>query len=186
MPKDTSSEADLKRAKQIVPGPAFKGVSFKNMSLTLNKYLSVTAAVKPCDEFTAKELQELSAMLYLARDAKLDSVYSHVGDNRRLRGELQDLQQTWAALNKEIEAHPEKKELHAVQRDGHCHEAVMWYVHHLSTDVKMVLAETGVEIPLLSYGPHDEACAAATDKTHNKVCQHYGETVLCSSCHSGV
>merc|ERR1711871_1556495 len=186
MPKDTSTESDIKRAHQVVPGPAFKGIDFKNMSLTLNKYLSVTAKVKACDQFSAKELPELQAMLYLARDAKFDGIYQNVVDNCRLRAELDDLQKTWAALNDEISGHPEKEKLHAVQRDGHCHEAVMWYVHHLSTDVKMVLAESGVEIPLLSYGPHDEACAAATDKTHNKVYQHYGETVLCSSCHSGV
>merc|ERR1712166_481863 len=106
------------------------------MSLTLNKYLSATAAVKPCDDFSAKELQELSAMLY--------SVYSNIGDNRQLRGELEDLQKTWAALNDEVQGHHQKDALHAIQRDGHCHEAVMWYVHHLSSDVKMVLAQTGI------------------------------------------
>lgn len=48
----------------------------------------------------------------------------------------------------------------------------MWYVHHLSTDVKQVLAETGVEIPLLSYSSHTPRCSEATDSTHKKViCQ---------------
>jgi len=184
MPKDTSTDHDIKRAHQVVPGPDFKGATFKDMSLTLNKYLSVTSAVKPCDKFSAKELQELSAMLYLARDAKLDTVYTGVQDNRRLRAELEDLQATWSALNDEIAEHPNGDALHKVQRDGHCHEAVMWYVHHLSEDVKKVLAQTGVEIPLLSYDSHTPACEEATDTTHKKVCQHYGETVLCQSCHS--
>ena len=31
----------------------------------------------------------------------------------------------WASLNA-------KTELAYMHRDGHCHEAVMWYVHHLS------------------------------------------------------
>jgi len=184
MPKDTSTEKDIARAHQVVPGPEYKGVTFKNMSLTLNKYLSATAAVKPCDDFSAKELQELSAMLYLARDAKLDSVYSNIGDNRQLRGELEDLQKTWASLNEEVQGHHQKDALHAIQRDGHCHEAVMWYVHHLSSDVKMVLAQTGIEIPLLSYDSHDPKCVETEDETHGKVCKGYQETVLCTSCHS--
>jgi len=184
MPKDTSTDSDMARAIQVVPGSEFKGETFTNMSLTLNKYLAATAAVKPCDEFEAKELQELSAMLYLARDSKLDKVYSGIQDNRRLRADLEDLQATWTKLNNEVLAHPDKENLHKIQRDGHCHEAVMWYVHHLSTDVKMVLAETGVEVPLLSYESHNPTCAEATDGTHKKVCNHYQETVLCSSCHS--
>ena len=60
----------------------------------------------------------------------------------------------------------------------------MWYVHHLSSDVKMVLAQTGIEIPLLSYDSHDPKCVEAEDKTHGKVCKGYQETVLCTSCHS--
>merc|ERR1712166_1313556 len=158
----TSTEKDIARAHQVVPGPEYKGVTFKNMSLTLDKYLSATAAVKPCDDFSAKELQELSAMLYLARDAKLDSVYS----------------------NDEVQGHHQKDALHAIQRDGHCHEAVTWYVHHLSSDVKMVLAQTGIENPLLSYDSHDPKCVEAKDETHGKVCKGYQETVLRTSCHS--
>merc|ERR1712086_1206912 len=184
MDKTTSTGKDIARAHQVIPGPDFKGATFANMSLTLNKYLSVSAAVKPCDDFSAKELQELSAMLYLARDAQLDKVYTGVQDNRRLRATLDDLQKTWAALNDEVQGHHQKDALHAIQRDGHCHEAVMWYVHHLSSDVKMVLAQTGVEIPLLSYDEHNTACETTKDDTHAKVCSHYQETVTCASCHS--
>jgi hypothetical protein len=60
----------------------------------------------------------------------------------------------------------------------------MWYVHHLSEDVKTVLAETGVEVPLLSYESHNAGCEQPKDDTHAKVCQHYQETVTCASCHS--
>lgn len=184
MDKTSSHAGDIKRAKQVVPGVEFKGATFSNMSHTLNKYLSVSALVKPCDDFTAKELQELSAMLYLARDAQFDQVYQGVTDNRRLRATLTDMQKTWEGLNQEVAAHPNSKDYHRVQRDGHCHEAVMWYVHHLSLDVKQVLAETGVEIPLLSYASHQSACEQTKDETHAKVCAHYGETVTCASCHS--
>jgi len=182
MPKNSNS--DLNRAKQIVPGPLFKGDTFANMSHNLNQILTVKTANKPCSDFTSKELQELSAMLYLARDADFDGIYQNVGDNRRLRGDLEDLQKKWGDLSSLLEGHPDSKELQAVQRDGHCHEVVMWYVHHLSEDVKTVLAETGVEVPLLSYESHMPACEKPKSDAHAKVCAHYQETVTCASCHS--
>jgi len=182
MPKNTKS--DLKRAKQVVPGPLFKGDGFKEMSDKLNQILTSKNAVKMCGEFSAQELQELSAMLYLARDTQFDSIYQGVRDNRRLRGSLADLQKKWAGLNALVSGHPDQGMLHEVQRDGHCHEVVMWYVHHLSEDVKQVLAETGVEVPLLSYESHAEACAKPKHAAHAKVCDHYQETVTCASCHS--
>jgi len=182
MPKDSNS--DMKRAKQVVPGPLYKGDTFANMSHNLNQILAVKTAHRACADFDAKELQELSAMLYLARDANFDGIYQNVGDNRRLRGELEDLQKKWTALSSLIAGDPESKELQAIQRDGHCHEVVMWYVHHLSEDVKTVLAETGVEVPLLSYESHMPACEKPRNDAHAKVCQHYQETVTCASCHS--
>ena len=119
------------------------------MSHTLNKFLAVQANVKSCDDWSAKELQALAAMLYVLRDVKLDDVYQKSNDNRRIRGSLEDLQNDWDALNDSIESHEDQGHLHAITRDGLCHETVMWYVHHLSEDVRAVLRETGVEIPLL-------------------------------------
>jgi hypothetical protein len=181
-----NSNSDYERAKQVVPRSVYKGDSFYNMSHTLNKWLASSAKVKMCDQFSAKELQDLSAMLFLARDVDLDKVYQGVGDNRRLRGDLNDLQSKWAALNDIVQGHEESKALHDIQRDGHCHEAVMWYVHHLSEDVKKVLGETGVEIPLLSYGSHKEGCQTPKHSAHASVCKHYEEVVTCSDCHSNV
>jgi len=185
MPKEAHTEDDMKRAVEVVPRAEYRGDTFSNMSMTLNKWLLSSVAVKPCDKFTAKELQELSAMLYLARNTKLDNVYQGVTDNRRLRGSLKDLKEKWAGLNKAVAAHEESDKLHTMQRDGHCHETVMWYVHHLSEDVKKVLAESGVEIPLLAYDNHLNTCDVNdADATKAKVCQHYQETVTCFSCHS--
>merc|ERR1711990_1257992 len=185
LPKDGNTNFD--RAHQIVPGIDYKGATFANMSHSLNKFLSAGATkVKMCDQFSAKELQELSAMLYLARDAKLDDVYSKVGDNRQLRGDLEDIQQTWTQLNDVVEGHEDSEMLHAIQRDGHCHETVMWFVHHLSEDVKNLLGETGVEIPLLTYGDHRPGCATPKHAAHKQVCKSYEEKVVCADCHSNV
>jgi hypothetical protein len=185
--KNTATENDMRRAKKIVPGRDYRGSTFEDMSHTLNKFLAVQANVKSCDDWNAKELQELAAMLYILRDTKLDDVYVKSNDNRRIRGTLEDLQKTWDELNDSIEQHEDHAHLHAITRDGLCHEAVMWYVHHLSEDVRAVLRETGVEIPLLSYESHQTHCESDDlDKTHRGVCNAYEEKVTCASCHSGV
>jgi len=181
-----ANENDHARAKQIVPRDEYRGDSFSNMSHTLNKWLASSAKVKMCDKFSAKELQKLAATLFLARDVDLDKVYSAAYDNRRLLGDLSKLQKDWDSLNAEVEAHPDQEFYHEVQRDGHCHEVVMWYVHHLSEDVKKVLGESGVEIPLLAYNNHRVGCAVAKDDTHSNVCKAYESQVLCSDCHSNV
>jgi hypothetical protein len=181
-PKNTNT--NIGRAEQVVPSAAYKGENFYNMSHNLNKWLTTSAKVRMCDTFTSEELQDLSATLYLARDVDLDQVYQGANDNRRLRGDLKDLQQKWASLNNLIEGNEDSEEMKAIQRDGHCHEAVMWYVHHLSEDVKKVLGETGVEIPLLSYNAHTGGCREPRHSTHAKICAHYQETVTCADCHS--
>jgi len=183
LPKDTNT--NIARAHQVVPGVDYKGESFANMSHSLNKFLSSGfTKVKMCDQFSAVELQELSAMLYLARDAKLDDVYAAADDNRQLRGELEDMQTTWAELNGLVAGHPDEEMLHAIQRDGHCHETVMWFVHHLSEDIKHLLGATGVEMPLLTYTDHRPNCQQPEHSTHKKVCKLYQENVVCADCHS--
>merc|ERR1711924_183492 len=46
--------------------------------------------------------------------------------------------------------HPEETKLSQIQRDGHCHEAVMWYVHHMTADLKEIISMNGFTLPLLS------------------------------------
>ena len=156
------------------------------MSHTLNKFLAVQANVKSCDDWSAKELQALAAMLYVLRDVKLDDVYQKSNDNRRIRGSLEDLQNDWEALNDSIESHEDQGHLHAITRDGLCHETVMWYVHHLSEDVRAVLRETGVEIPLLSYESHETTVNLILLKPILRMlrCSAYEERAFaCASCH---
>merc|ERR1711879_1066532 len=75
-------------------------------------------------------------------------------DNRRLRPHvLSDLTTNWAGLNKLAETHSDPR-LKVVRRDGHCHEAVTWFVHHLSADMKELLSAAKVPIPLLSPARH--------------------------------
>merc|ERR1712127_127665 len=113
-------------------------------------------------------------------------------DNRRLRHHfLKDLTSNWEGLNKIAADHPDPR-MAVIRRDGHCHEAVMWYVHHLTEDMKQILTETtDITIPLLSPSWHGHSCLEAKklaeegketlDATFKKVCEHYQEQVTCAS-----
>ena len=47
------------------------------------------------------------------------------------RASLEDLQKKWTGLNDLVDGHPDKATLSQIQRDGHCHEVVMWCVARL-------------------------------------------------------
>ena len=74
------------------------------------------------------ELRQLQALFYLARDVRLDGIYQANSDNRRIRHSMEQLESDWAELDSAIEGHDKAHPIHAMHRDGHCHEAVMWYV----------------------------------------------------------
>merc|ERR1712227_735469 len=85
--------------------------------------------VRACDEWTVAELQTLQRQLFNMSEKALLAVYDEVGDNRRQRFEtLAELEAHWAKLD--IATHT-VQELANVRRDGLCHEAVMWAVHHV-------------------------------------------------------
>jgi hypothetical protein len=246
------TERDAERAERVVPGTAYKGETFGEMSAVLNAWLEkhpTGVATRPCESFNSSELQSLQALLFLARDARLDEVYQGAQDNRRIlsskrrrlsldtqsassssgqvaadRGSdskqqqqqqllLEELQEDWAKLDavllQQDNEEDEVKEgslkagggsnlmpidAHAVHRDGHCHEAVMWFVHHLREDVQHLMANSGVEIPLLSPKRHgacqqeDTSATTAPKKSaaQKMACKAYEEQVSCASCHSQV
>merc|ERR1719253_503302 len=61
VPKASSTADDIVRAEQPLPGFDYRGPTFEDMSHTLNKYITLQASVKHCDDWNAKELQQLSA-----------------------------------------------------------------------------------------------------------------------------
>lgn len=128
-------------------------------------------------------------MLYLARESTFDAIYQRNTDNRRMRDTLGDLNATWAELNTLVEEDlGHIPAAHDILRDGHCHEAVMWYVHHLTTDIQQVLAEANVQLPLLSTRELAECppagLSAEEADAFKVVCANYQEKVTCASCHS--
>ena len=183
-PSSSIAEKDIYRAKTMVPRDEYKGDSFTRMSETLNGWLlKGNAATRPCDEWSTEDLHQLQAVFYLAREARFDSIYQEVDDNRKMRKQLKEIQEDWTALTKEMDQLDEDHIAHNIRRDGHCHEAVMWYVHHLTEDIKETLAAAGIVIPLLSLTPHAPPPAGA-HPAHVAAHVVYEEQVTCSSFHA--
>lgn len=181
-----SALGDLQRARTKVPRPAYRGDSFENMSRTLNTWLAKhSSTTRECDLWAIEELQRLQLHMLLLRDPQLDGIYHSTKDNRRLRKNASDLSAEWEELNALAEKEPA---LRRARRDGLCHEAVMWYVHHVPEDLKAELKDQ-VALPLLSYVRHDleavsTAIAAESAPAAAKVMRAYEEHVTCSSCHA--
>lgn len=179
-----ASSKDLQRARTKVPGAAYKGSDFTGMSNTLNKWLVKHAPnSRECDAWTVEELQKLQVQLLVLRDAQLDKVYQVSADNRRLRAELADMTKEWDDLNIVARESPELMRMH---RDGHCHEAVLWYVHHLPETIRTNLKDR-IALPLLSRMKHD---LLAPEKNVSlaamRVHKAYRAKVSCADCHSAV
>merc|ERR1712136_140345 len=175
-------EKDIWRAKTKVPRHDYKGMGFTDMSLVLNQWINSSYSAVPCHMWKVEELQQLQALLWLAKESSFDEIYQATQDNRRMRDEiLSDIQKTWKELN-DLAANSEDPNSTNIRRDGHCHEAVMWFVHHLTEDMKQLLHGAEIKIPLLSHYRHD--CDDTDDSDRAKVCRSYKTQVTCQDCHS--
>ncbi len=182
--------SDVVRAKTKTPRAIYRGDQFEDMSSTLNRWMEngkhTSGKMKPCDQFTAQELQKLQALLYLLRHDGFNQIYHRNSDNRLIRKDLETLQHDWNITRKYLDSEG-SDELEAIHRDGHCHEALMWYVHHLENDVKESLsAIPDLQLPLLSKYSRRSQCKSLRSQgdAYAHVCDVYEEQVTCSSCHS--
>jgi hypothetical protein len=172
---------DLQRAKTKKPRAEWRGPTFDSMSSVLNGHMGkMFPKTKPCEEWTAKELQDFQAEAYAYRHTHFDSIYANVTDNRRMRhSSLEEHQEQWKQTNEQVKGLPHLKEM---QRDGHCHEAVMWLVHHVpAADQHSVFAR--MPVPLLSTKLHKCPDSAKSDEA--EVCKVYDTQKSCAECHSG-
>jgi len=176
--RSSATESDLHRARTKVPGHDFRGDDFGKMAEKLNAHLKrMASSVRECDDWAVEELQQFQVLMLLTRDPVFDGMYHNTTDNRRIRRDVVDLKESWAKLNELARADPALARIH---RDGHCHEAVMWYVHHLPQDTREALKHK-ITLPLLSYHRH-----TPRNKDENTLAIHkaYEEKVTCFSCHS--
>mmetsp|Transcript_62115 Transcript_62115/g.103141 ORF Transcript_62115/g.103141 Transcript_62115/m.103141 type:complete len:571 (-) Transcript_62115:38-1750(-) len=172
---------DLQRAKTKVPRAEWKGNGHAAMSHVLNGHLKkMFPKFRPCNEWSAEELQDYQAKLYEYKHAEFDTIYSSTQDSRRMRlSSLMEHQQLWAELNALINDYGHLREMH---RDGHCHEAVMWLVHHVpAAEQQTVFAR--FPVPLLSEKHH--ACSNNATAAEAKICGVYEGMRSCADCHSG-
>jgi len=176
---DKAAASDLRRARTKVPRDEYKGDDFHSMASTLNKYLTKHAPQsRNCDSWTVQELQELQIQLLMLRDTQLNEVYHETDDSRKIK-DIQAITEEWEVLNQLASTDADLQRAH---RDGHCHEAVMWYVHHLPEDMKVLLKDK-ISLPLLSFMRHDlKESAQHGPQVHAA----YAEKVSCASCHSAV
>ena len=135
---------------------------------------------------TLEQLHEFQVKVWEARHPALEEVYSQNTDNRRLRGagvetsaELREL------FGRTREITRGNATLDRIARDGHCHEAVMWLVHHVPTAEQTRLISVNSPAPLLpeQSSPEKKTCADATG-THKEVCAGAEAKDTCSWCHN--
>jgi len=165
------------------PGDSYRGDSFSKMNKVLNEHLSaMDVKTLDCNNFTAMELQKKVLEPIFARASpELLTIYALYKDPRqRLETSLADIRKTWDRINGHVARQPW---LHEVQRDGLCHEAVMWFVHHLSECDRTVLS-TKLTLPALPMHRHTSETIDPS-VPHSEVYADYESKVSCQQCHTG-
>jgi len=168
IPADT---ADIRRARTKVPREHAKATTFGGVTQSLNNFVRQYKNVKECSEWTTLELQRFQAMMMMLKSAELNDLYMASGDARALRGDEDTHGFRWERLNNLASILGAED----VQRDGHCHEAVMWFVHHVPETLRNHVADA-MAVPLLPYTQH------SCDEKH-EVCEEYLKQVSCQDCH---
>jgi len=77
-------------------------------------------------------------------------------------------------------------DLEDMMRDGKCHEAVMWFIHHLSTEAQFEIASM-IYLPLLpivshAMNGHGMMSPAASDASR-EIQDGYARQIQCTDCH---
>merc|ERR1711998_13724 len=176
----TPAESDLRRARSKVPRDTHKGTDFSSMSEKLNSFIKQYGNSKECSEFAAEELQRFQLIMLLLRAPELDDIYQDGSDRRALRGDEDTHGKRWEELlNVAKKLGGRYQEMH---RDGHCHEAVMWFAHHMPEDLRRDIAQR-MAIPLLPYQKHYAPEAFASSDEH-AIHNEYLKQVSCQDCHT--
>jgi hypothetical protein len=63
-------------------------MDFTDMSRVLNYWINSSYSAIPCDMWKVEELQQLQALLYIAKESQFDDIYHQTSDNRRIRHQI--------------------------------------------------------------------------------------------------
>uniref|UniRef100_A0A7S4E1B8 Uncharacterized protein n=1 Tax=Lotharella globosa TaxID=91324 RepID=A0A7S4E1B8_9EUKA len=177
------SHADRARARQVVPGPDFRGDHAAHSWGVLNKHLArqFGSRLKACELWRVHELQELQMDVLMHADHWFNDLYENRSDHRRLSHlDTPSMLREWVTLNHLASQSPRISPMH---RDGHCAEAVMWIVHHLTDAAReALLGRAELMIPSLSETHHE--CPGDATTEEKAVCAGYHNKVTCATCHS--
>jgi hypothetical protein len=183
----------LSRARNWFPRAEYRGDDFEDMTSTLNIHLKSLLADsvghRECSDFTIDELNDVMRLIHAARDPQLQSVYEEAGDPRSLGFTMpagttaQHLEDRYMAEKELIAA---AEDLEDMMRDGKCHETVMWFVHHLSTEAQFEVASM-IYLPLLPTVSHaingHGGMSSTTTGAAREVENGYIRQILCTDCH---
>jgi len=171
--------SDLRRARTKVPRSTHKGDGFKSMTEKLNSIVSQYGNTKECAEWTAEELQRFQLIMLLLKSPELDEVYQGGSDRRAMRGDEHEHGARWEELiTLARKLGGQHEEMH---RDGHCHEAVMWFAHHIPENLRQDIAQR-MAVPLLPYERHAAPGFSASADEH-RIHDEYLAQVTCQDCH---
>merc|ERR1712217_778127 len=169
---EEASVSDLKRTRTKVPRDTHIGSHFADMSNKLNGFMRKYPSAKECHQWKAAELQQFQALILLMRAPEMDELYRTTDDRRQLRGDETEHGERWERLSKlAAEVGGDLEKMH---RDGHCHEAVMWFVHQVSEDTRWKLAAM-TAVPMIPEIKHE--CNGGD------LCDEYLKQVSCQDCH---
>jgi hypothetical protein len=181
----TAQQSDLVRAKTMRPRKQYVGSNFAAARLTLNKHLLGTAGLKtrPCEEVSLDFVHEVQREIYKVRSPGLHALYRK-GDGRQMPfASLEELLQNQKTERELLKGRPD---LIPVVRDARCHEAVMWFTHHLTKHAREDFMHAQLVLPLLPKGDHSlrPQSEADADPAADQAHKTYNATISCAVCHT--
>ena len=70
-------------------------MDFTDMSHVLNYWINSSYSAVPCEMWKVEELQQLQALLYIAKNSQFDDIYQQTSDNRRIRHNILEVRTSW-------------------------------------------------------------------------------------------
>ena len=116
---------DRDRAHQLVPRARYRSTVLIAANLQLNKHLATHDGISlvACEQFSTIRLRKVLHYLYAHASPELKAIYPSADGRTAQYKSVAQMEAAWELLPTNDTR----------VRDAHCHEAVMWYIHHLST-----------------------------------------------------
>jgi hypothetical protein len=124
--------------------------------------------LKSCEEFTIAELRGVQRELYSLASMELKALYARSDGRYATYATSEEMEGHWKNV---ASADPRV-------RDAHCHEAVMWFVHHLTKEARDTIMQS-LTLPKLPVEQHTVKVREENDHAG----KFYDQKVTCQRCH---